>query len=193
MSFFGLFKSSKPQFSTEAQDKIETVARIAFPEGEKQVVEETDQLHALLRGRLQKAEARKLLTGAKALLVVAKDKSEARMVPWIQSTANGKLTTHECKIVYQFLTGILGDLYGGNDGSTREKAVVINATSSLAGIDAEYRWLSQKFGEENKDWFVDMRMHGDHGGRSYETFALTMSDGTSRSVHFDISSFYGRF
>ncbi len=151
MSLFGLFKSKKPQLSTEAQDAAANVALMAFPGGEKQIAEETEQLHALLRGKLPKAEARQLLCRTKALLVIAQDKSETRIVPSIQVKADGKLTPHECKIVYQFLTGVLGPLHEGNDGSTREKAVVINAMSSIVGIDAEYQWLSSRFGKEDHD------------------------------------------
>ena len=137
MGLFDFFKSKKAPLLQEAQDMAAKIALITFPGGEEQIVEETAQLHALLRGKLPKPEARQLLCRTKALLAIAQDKSEARIVPSIQVKADGKLTPHECKIVYQFLTGVTGSLHEGRDDSTQEAAVVINATSSLVGVDAE--------------------------------------------------------
>lgn len=193
MGLFDLFKSKKPSLPPEVQDMAAKVALMAFPGGEKQINEETDQLHVLLRGKLSKPVVRQLLTRTKSLLVIAQDKSEARIVPSIQAETEGQLTPHECKIVYQFLTGILGSLHEGGDGSTRETAVVINSTSSIVGIDAEYQWLTSRFGNEDHDWSVEMRMQSQNEGRSYETFVIQFRDGTSKTIHFDISSFHGRF
>jgi hypothetical protein len=79
------------------------------------------------------------------------------------------------------------------DGATKESAVVINATSSIVGIDAEYQWLTSCFGKQDRDWKVEIRMQSDDNGRSYETFVIELSDGSSKTIYFDISSFYGRF
>ncbi len=47
MGLFDFFKSKKPSLSSEARDAVAQVALVAFPGGEKQITEETDQLHAL--------------------------------------------------------------------------------------------------------------------------------------------------
>ncbi|MFZ3223134.1 MAG: hypothetical protein WA142_08575 [Rugosibacter sp.] len=169
------------------------IALVAFPSGEKQITEETDQLHALLRGKLPKAVVRQLLWRTKSLLVIAEDKSEAPMIQSIRIKSEGKLTLHECKIIYQFLTGVSGALYDEGDGNTRESAIVINATSSIVGINAEYQWLTSRFGKQDQDWTIEMRMYGKTGDKSYETFVIELANESSKTVHFDISSFYGRF
>jgi len=192
MGLFNLFKSKKPSLSPEAQDAVAKIGLAAFPGGEKQITEETDQLHALLRGKLPKVTVRQLLCRTKALLVIAEDKTEARMVQSIRIKSEGQLTPHECKLVYQFLTGVSGALYDGGDGSTKEKAVVINATSSIVGVNAEYQWLTSRFGKQDHDWTIEMRMHGSVGDKSYETFVINLANESSTTIHFDISSFYGR-
>ena len=82
----------------------------------------------------------------------------------------------------------------GGDGSSQEQAVIIKEKSSLAGIPAEYAWLEKRFGKEGQDWEVSMRMHGGSpDGKSYETFHIELADGSSATIVFDISSFYGKF
>jgi hypothetical protein len=193
MGLFDLFKSKKQPMPAEARDMAAKFVLMAFPGGESQVNEEAAQLHALLRGKLPKSTVRQLLCRTKALLIVAEDKSETRIVPSIQAKADGQLTLHECKIVYQFLTGVLGALLEEGDGGTKESAVVINATSSIVGIDAEYQWLTTRFGKQDRDWKIDIRMQSDDNGQSYEMFVIELSDGSSKTIYFDISSFYGRF
>ncbi len=170
------------------------VALAAFPGGEDQIREETGQLHALLRGKLTKSEAKHLLTRTKALLIISDDKSKERIVPSIVNATGGKLTTHEASLAFQFFTGVSGDLFGGGDGSSQEQAVIINATSSSVGIHAEYQWLEKHFGKRDEDWTIEMRMHGgSDDGRSFETYDIKLADGTQKTIVFDISSFYGRF
>lgn len=44
---------------------MQRIALVTFPGGEKQIREETGQLYALLRGKLTKDEAKRLLTRTK--------------------------------------------------------------------------------------------------------------------------------
>jgi hypothetical protein len=158
-----------------------------------QIQEETGQLHALLRGKLTKSEAKQLLTRTKALLIISDDKSKERIVPSIMNATGGKLTSHEASLAFQFFTGVSGDFYGGRDGSSQEQAVVINATSSSIGIHAEYQWLEKHFGKRDEDWTIERRMHGWAGdGRAFEAYEIKLADGTLKAIFFDISSFYGR-
>jgi hypothetical protein len=195
MGFFDFLRPKRnPAIPAGAEEALKQVAFAAFPGGPKQIEEETLQLHALLRGKLSKEEAKRLLTRTKALLVISEDKSKERIVPSIVISSGNKLTEHEGFLAYQFFTGISGDLYGGGDGSSETSAVVINATSSSVGIQAEYKWIETKYGPREKAWTVEMRMHGSSkDGKSYETFNIKLSDGTLKTVVFDISSFYGRF
>jgi hypothetical protein len=194
----GLFDFLKPKQtqkqSPDLKKQMQKIALAAFPGGEKQIQEETGQLYALSRGKLTKDEAKRLLTRTKAILTISKDKSKERIVPSIIASTGNKLTPHEGFLAYQFFTGVSGDIFAGGDGSSTEQAVVINATSSLVGIDAEYKWIESRYGALDKDWIVEMRMHGGSDeGKSYETFHIKLSDGTSKAIVFDISSFYCRF
>jgi hypothetical protein len=194
----GLFDFFKPKQKTAiphgAEKVLQQVAFAAFPGGNKQIEEEALQLHALLRGKLSKDEAKKLLTRTKALLVISEDKSKERIVPSIVISTGNKLTEHEGFLAYQFFTGVSGDLYGGGDGSSESSAVVVNATSNSVGIQAEYKWIESKYGPKEKAWTIQMRTHGtSEGGKSYETFNIKLADGSLETVVFDISSFYGRF
>jgi hypothetical protein len=194
----GLFDFLKPKQTPkpppETQKQMQMIALAAFPGGEKQIQEETAQLHALLRGKLTNDEAKRLLTRTKALLIISEDKSKERIVPSIVASTGNKLTPHEGFLAYQFFTGVSGDLFAGGDGSSTAQAVVINATSSSVGINAEYKWIESRYGARDKDWTIEMRMHGgSDDGKSYETFYIKLADGTPKTIVFDISSFYGRF
>lgn len=195
MGLFDFLKPKQaPKLPPDLQKQMQRIALAAFPGGEKQIQEETAQLHALLRGKLTKDEAKKLLRRTKALLIISDDKSKEQIVPSIVASTGNKLTHHEGFLAYQFLTGVSGDLYAGSDGSTTQSAVVINATSSSAGINAEYKWIESRYGTRDKDWTIEMRMHGrSDDGKSYETFRIKLADGTPKAIVFDISSFYGRF
>lgn len=190
MGIFDFF-SKKPEPSPEVQALVKVMSTVAFPRGEKQIEEETGQLHALLRGRLRKDETRELLVRTKKLLVIAQDKSESRITKSILANTEGKLTAHEAKLMFMFLTGLAGDVYSGGDGSSRDEAVVINATSSIIGVKAEYEWIEARYGTQDQDWKVKTRMHGGKE-QSYEIFIIDLRDGAEIVIHFDISSFYGR-
>ncbi len=195
MGLFDFLKSKRtPELPSDQQTQMQKIALVAFPGGEKQINQETEQLHTLLCGKLTKDEAKKLLTRTKALLIISDDYSKERIVPSIIASTGNKLTHHEGVLAYQFFTGISGELYTGGDGSTIQMAVVINATSSPAGINAEYKWIESRYGALNKDWKIESRMHGESdSGKFYETFHIKLADGTLKTIVFDISSFYGQF
>lgn len=69
--------------------------------------------------------------------------------------------------------------------------VVINATTPMAGVPAEYAWLRQKFGPIDEEWSVDVRSLGRNArGRTIETFRVRLKSGARIDVHFDISGFH---
>lgn len=193
MGLFDFLKQA-PKLPPDLQKQMQSIALAAFPRGEKQIREETAQLHALLRGKLTKDEAKKLLTRTKALLIISDDKSKERIIPSIVASTGNKLTHHEGVLAYQFFTGISGDIYAGGDGSTTQSAVVINATSSSVGVNAEYKWIESRYGTQDKDWTIETRMHGgSNDGKSFESFHIKLANGNMKTIVFDISSFYGRF
>ncbi len=83
--------------------------------------------------------------------------------------------------------------FKGGAGDTPETAVVIaGATNSMQGIAAEYRYLRQKFGRENADWYLFRQSVVQQGGRIYDRMELRLQDGSPKTVFFDISEFFGK-
>jgi len=192
MGFFDFLRPKTPAIPLGLKAKMDLMAMTMFPGGQQQIAAETAQLHKLFSDKITVAEAKHILTRAKALLFVSEDKSAERVVPSIIVYSDGKLTRQDACLAYQFLTGVSGDLYSGGDGSCPEKAVVINATNSISGIDAEYKWIEKFYGKRNKDWKVLTRMHGSNeNGKSHETFEIECIDGRRAKIVFDISAFYG--
>ena len=80
-----------------------------------------------------------------------------------------------------------------NDGSTAEKAVVVNATTSQIGIPAEYTYLERVCGKTGVDYTLVEQRQMDKNGREYDILEIELKDGTVRSYWFDITSFFGRW
>jgi len=105
---------------------------------------------------------------------------------------SGRLTQGDAQLVYRFVTGISGPACSGGDGSSRDNAVVINATSSIAGVRAEYDWLEARFGKKGETWKQKSQiLAGDESG-PYDVFAIELGNGSERTVYFDIGAFFGR-
>ncbi len=100
---------------------------------------------------MTREESGKLLYRTRALLVIAEDKSEARITASILRSTNGKLTQHEAHLVYTFLTGSSGPVITGGDGSSAESAVVINVTSTMIGVSEEYSYVERVCGKRDVD------------------------------------------
>ena len=87
-------------------------------------------------------------------------------------------------------TATQGPLPAG-DGRSPETPIAIDATTSMAGVPAEYDWLKQRFGVMGQDWTVDLRSLGrNKRGRTIETFSIRLKGRTRVDVHFDITGFH---
>ena len=75
------------------------------------------------------------------------------------------------------------------DGSSFEKAIVINETSERTGVGDEYAWIRTNY--------PNSRNNGQalayHEKTPYDILHITTADGRAISVYFDISKFYGKF
>jgi hypothetical protein len=77
------------------------------------------------------------------------------------------------------------------DGRTPETPIMVDATTSMAGVPAEYAWLKRRFGVMEQDWTVDLRSLGRNTrGRTIETFRVRLKGGSKIDVHFDITGFH---
>jgi predicted neutral ceramidase superfamily lipid hydrolase len=80
-----------------------------------------------------------------------------------------------------------------NSGLSRDEAIVIETDNHIVGVMVEYASLEKRFGERGQAWELlsQLLMTSDDGERSYDAFALKFPDGTSTTVYFDITSFFG--
>jgi PBP1b-binding outer membrane lipoprotein LpoB len=74
------------------------------------------------------------------------------------------------------------------DGSSFEKAIVINSGSETAGVNAEYAWLKKNYpGYKTKSQRLVY-----HDKKPYDVITIETADGNSVDVYFDISKFFGK-
>ena len=77
------------------------------------------------------------------------------------------------------------------EGMSEKSPVVISAATPMAGVPAEYAWLTRNFGALGQDWKVDLRsLCRNEQGRTIETFRLVLKGGAKTDVHFDITQFH---
>ncbi len=83
--------------------------------------------------------------------------------------------------------------FDGGPGDTPEKAVIIRgAADGVAGVEAEYRYLRDKFGQQNRDWRLGRQALMRKGDRILDVMQLVLADGSKRTVYFDITEFFGK-
>ena len=80
----------------------------------------------------------------------------------------------------------------GGDGSSAEKALVINAKSSKTGISAEYAYIERLCGIRGVDYIHRIQRLMGINDRMYDVLEIEMKDGSVRSFWFDITAFYGK-
>lgn len=77
----------------------------------------------------------------------------------------------------------------GVDGSSYEKAIVIQETSEMKGVDAEYNWLSLYYPGYRRG----MQSLVTHDKKPYDILTITTANGVEKKVYFDISKYFGKF
>ena len=74
------------------------------------------------------------------------------------------------------------------DGSSFDKAIIINETSERYGDPAEYAWIRKNYpGATNNSQALVY-----HAKKPYDILHITTADGKTVSVYFDISKFFGK-
>jgi len=85
-----------------------------------------------------------------------------------------------------------GIRFAGGSGDSREEAIVIkNAENHRAGVDAEYLYLQERFGERDIHWKLVMQALL-KGEKPVDWLKIELTDGTTKSIYFDISEFFGK-
>lgn len=82
----------------------------------------------------------------------------------------------------------------GGNGTTKEEAIIISAPRESIGIAAEYDYLSEIYGEPERDWHLIKQnlVYDDKAGKSYDLLTI-QGKGTEYEVWFDVTDFYGKF
>ena len=76
-----------------------------------------------------------------------------------------------------------------HDGSSFEKAIVINEKSESKGVGAEYEWL-----RNNYPGYKTKRQTLSYNNKiPYDIITIVTTQGIEKQVYFDISNFYGKF
>lgn len=76
-----------------------------------------------------------------------------------------------------------------NDGSSIQRAVVINENDTTRGIAAENAWIARHHPGYRK---VGQALLNEGGG-IYDRIDIQTPDGSRRSIYFDIRSFFGLY
>ena len=77
---------------------------------------------------------------------------------------------------------------GDRDGSSFEKAVIIDAKNETTGVDAEYVWL-----KENYPGYKTLSQSLNHSNsKPFDIINIQTSTGEKKKVYFDISKFFGK-
>lgn len=74
------------------------------------------------------------------------------------------------------------------DGSSFDKAIIINEKTERAGIDAENAQLNALYPGSKKG---TQRLE-DYKGKPYDIININTADGREITVYFDISSYFGK-
>jgi hypothetical protein len=76
-----------------------------------------------------------------------------------------------------------------NDGSSFEKAIVIEERNSSKGIAAEYAWIKENY----PGCTMKKQALVQHKNKPYDVLTIVRSDGREKEIHFDVSNFFGKF
>ena len=81
--------------------------------------------------------------------------------------------------------------YLGGSGDSYEEAVKITGvTKQSEGVDAEYKYLSDKYGVKGKDWSIAGQTIFREKGKVFDVIEIRLSTGgENRIYYFDVTNF----
>jgi hypothetical protein len=82
--------------------------------------------------------------------------------------------------------------YAGGSGQSKEDPVIILTDKTWKGIDAEYAWISKYFGQKGVDWTLVQQKLEHQGVKQFDIMQIELSNGTTKMLTFDITSFFGK-
>ena len=81
---------------------------------------------------------------------------------------------------------------GGNGLDLKEAIIIAGAKDELEGIDGEYIWLEEKYGEQDFGWELIDQQSIDEGDKKYDILKIKFLNGEEKEFWFDITDFYGK-
>jgi len=81
----------------------------------------------------------------------------------------------------------------GSGQSTEDAIKILGVKDNFIGVMAEYEYLEKKFGKKGIDWKLEMQALIVEGDKYYDKMVLKFSDGTKKTIYFDITPFFGKF
>ena len=78
---------------------------------------------------------------------------------------------------------------GEADGSSFEKAIVIDEKTETKGIAAEYAWIKKNY----PGYKMRSQSLSHKGKKSYDIIHIETADGKLVDLYFDITKFFGKF
>lgn len=82
--------------------------------------------------------------------------------------------------------------FSGGDGSSYEKAIIIEAKNSTNGIAAEYKYLNQKYGRRGVDWQMIQQSLSYNKKKPFDVLKIKYKE-KEINIYFEISSFFGKY
>ena len=81
-----------------------------------------------------------------------------------------------------------GVTFGGGDGSSFARAIVVHARGELSGVPAEYAYIRARY----PGYRFIMQQLVFHGRRSYDLMTFKSADGKKHLLYFDITEYFGK-
>ena len=75
------------------------------------------------------------------------------------------------------------------DGTSFEKAIVIQEKNESTGVHAEYDWIRQNYPGSK----ITMQALSRQNKKPYDIINIVTAEGKEISIYFDISGFYGKY
>ncbi|PKP01908.1 MAG: hypothetical protein CVU11_13680 [Bacteroidetes bacterium HGW-Bacteroidetes-6] len=75
------------------------------------------------------------------------------------------------------------------DGTSYEKAIVIQEKTESTGVDAEYAWLKEHY----PGYKMKQQSLTNQNGKPYDLIEIVTAQGKEMTIYFDISNFFGKW
>ena len=83
--------------------------------------------------------------------------------------------------------------YQGSGESTDDPIVIEGVSNNFEAVQAEYTYLSQKFGTRGVDWKMLQQSLIESNGRMMDKMDIELSNGSKVTLYFDITEYFGQF